>query len=314
MASSALVRAGRAVAHEPVEARQHAGAAAHRGLVAELAMDGDGLLDRPEPGVEPPDQVRGRRHLLEHVRLLHAVEPVGEFDGALVVGERLAVRLERGGAPGGHERVLAQHLVVAGGPRVVRDVGGVPVRGEQRGQHLAVDGRAAAWRAGSRARRCAPARGGSERGRRRSRAAGGARAPRPRPATRASPRPAPRRSPGSAPPTRARRACATARRGATPARAPRWPPRAAAPRRRARPAARSRRTGCPRWPRTPRRRPLRRARQPRPATAGRARAERARRPARPRGRRGAGGRAAPPHSGALPPRARAASRSGGRAP
>ena len=66
---------------------------------------------------------------------------------------------------------------------------------------------------------------------------------------------APRRSPGSAPPTRARRACATARRGATPARAPRWPPRAAAPRRRARPAARSRRTGCRRWPRTPRRRP-----------------------------------------------------------
>ena len=133
----------RAVADEPMEARQHARAPAERRLVAELAVDRDRGLDGAEALVEAPDEIRRGGELLQQVGLLQLGQPAGEVGGAAVVEVRLAVRLERGRAARGHERVLAHDLLVGGRLGVVHDVGRVRVRGEQCREHRGVQAAAA---------------------------------------------------------------------------------------------------------------------------------------------------------------------------
>ena len=152
---------GLAVALDPVVAREHARAAADGLDVAERAVDRDRALDRRERVVEPADRVGGGGQLLEHVRLLGRVQPVGELRGAAVERVRLAVRLQLGRPARGDERVLADDVVGAGRLGVVDDLGRVGVRGEQRAHDL-VRAAAAAPRPGrSTGPRAAPARGGS---------------------------------------------------------------------------------------------------------------------------------------------------------
>ena len=127
-------------------------------------MDADRALDRAEGVVEAADEVGGRRELLEQVRLLERRQPLGEVRGPPVVGVRLPVRLERRGTARGDERVLAHHVLVAGGLRVVHDVGGVGAGGQRSAPRTCAWSCGAARRSGcSTGPRCAPARGGSAR-------------------------------------------------------------------------------------------------------------------------------------------------------
>ena len=134
-----LVACRAALAGEPVEARQHAGAAAECGLVAELPVNRYRALDRLEGVVEPADEIRGRGELLEQVRLLHGREPVDEVGGPPVVGVRLSVRLEGGGPARRDQRVLTHDLVLPGGLGVMDDLGRVCARGQQRAEHVRVE-------------------------------------------------------------------------------------------------------------------------------------------------------------------------------
>ena len=126
---------GVAVAGVPVEAREHPRPPASPLGVAERLGCGDRALDRPERVLEPPDEVRRRRQLLEHHRLLREREPLEEIGGAPVVRVRLAVRLQSGRPPGGDERVPRDDLLRSRGLRVMDDLGGVHRQGSFRVCH-----------------------------------------------------------------------------------------------------------------------------------------------------------------------------------
>jgi hypothetical protein len=127
-----------AVAGEPVEARELAGAPAQRRMVAELAVDVDRIRDRLEGLVDAADDVGGGGELFEQIRLLDGRQLVDEVAGPPVVPVRLAVRLERRGSARGDQRVLTDHFVGPGRLRVVHDVRRVGVRGQERAEDIRV--------------------------------------------------------------------------------------------------------------------------------------------------------------------------------
>ena len=155
---------GRAVADEPVKPREHPRAPAHGRLVAELPVDPDRAPRRAEGVIEPSDEIGGRGQLLEQVRLLEFGEPLGEVRGPPVVEVGLPVGLERGGAAGRDQRVLAHHVLISGGLRVMHDLCGIGARCQQGIEHLGVQRRRAtigmpdrtAWRASSWRKRTCP--------------------------------------------------------------------------------------------------------------------------------------------------------------
>jgi hypothetical protein len=126
------------VAREPVEAGHDAGTAPDRDPVAELVVEDDRAVDRDERLVEPADDVRRRRELLEELRLRRRLEALGEVRRATVVRVRLAVRVELGGPTRGDERVVGDDVFGAGSLGVVDDVGGIGVGREQRLEDLVV--------------------------------------------------------------------------------------------------------------------------------------------------------------------------------
>ncbi len=129
---------GLPVADVPVEARKGAGTPAHGLDVAQFAVDLDRALDRRNGLVHSGHEVRGGRVLLEHGGLLRRREPVDEVGRTPVVRVRLAVRLERGGAAGGDERVRGDAIARAGGLGVVDDVRRIGTGGQQGVEDLAV--------------------------------------------------------------------------------------------------------------------------------------------------------------------------------
>jgi hypothetical protein len=121
-----------------VEPRQDPGAASDVRRATEIRVERDRALDRGKGVVEPADDVRGRRELLQHCRLLGCRQPVDERRGTPVVRIRLAVGLQRGRSPRGDERVVGDDALCARGFGVVDDVGRIRLSRQQSLEDLGV--------------------------------------------------------------------------------------------------------------------------------------------------------------------------------
>ncbi len=71
-----------ALARVPVEPGHDPRAAAHGQLVVQIPIDGDRAFDRRERVLEPADEVRGDRQLLEHGRVIGLWQPLDEIGDA----------------------------------------------------------------------------------------------------------------------------------------------------------------------------------------------------------------------------------------
>jgi hypothetical protein len=127
-----------AVGDVPVEAREHLGAPAEGGAVAERAPGCDRTVDRPERVVEPVHGVRGARKLLQGGRPLARRKAVEERRRTPVLPVRLPVGVDCGRAPRRDERVLRHDVLRPRALGVVDEIGWVGLGREQCLQHLRV--------------------------------------------------------------------------------------------------------------------------------------------------------------------------------